>query len=153
MPVLGVRFRSIEARRFQEGNPPNKLRVDHNSSFQSVTEENPDRLRIDFTFTTSYGGMGVIKIEGSLMHRGGDIADALARWKEERKLSSGLAQEVHNGILQACMPEAVMLARDLRLPPPLPFPQVRVQAKGDGNVTAAPGSKPSDFDDDLKPAP
>ncbi len=153
VPILGVRFRSIEARRFQEGKPPAKLRVDHNSSFQSVVEEAPDRLRIDFTFTTSYGTLGVVKIEGSLIHQGADVADAMSTWTEDRKLSPSLAQEVHNGILQSCMPEAVMLARDLRLPPPMPFPQVRVQQKGDAAIKSKPGDKPPEFDDDLRPAP
>lgn len=153
VPVLGVRFKSIEARRYQDGNPPAKLRVDHNSSFQSVAEDAPDRLKVEFTFTTSYGALGVIKIEGVLIHRGGDVPDALARWQEERQLSPAIAQEVHSGILAACIPEAVMLARDLRLPPPMPVPQVRLQKKGDASAQTRPGGSGPDVDDDLRPAP
>lgn len=151
VPVLGVRFKNIEARRYQDGNPPAKLRVDHNSSFQSVSEDAPDRLKIDFTFTCSYGSVGVIRIEGSLLHKGGDVADALAAWKETRQLPPAVAQQVHSGILSACIPEAVMLARDLRLPPPMPIPQVRMRKQGgDASVRA---DRPPDVDDDLQPAP
>ncbi len=131
MPVAGVTFRTIEARRYQD-RFQGKVRVDHNSSFQSVTAEGDDgkRLRIEFSFTTNYGPVGVIKIDGSLLWSG-DANDALSHWNEKRALPPAVAQEVHGGVLGACVPEAVILARDLRLPPPMPIPQVNFQQKAD----------------------
>src|SRR2546425_20157 len=38
-----------------------------------------------------------------------------------------VAQEIHTVIMSNCIPEAVILARELRLPPPVPIPQVNVQ--------------------------
>src|SRR5207253_4163402 len=35
-----------------------------------------------------------------------------------------VAQEIHTVIMTNCIPEAVLLARELRLPPPIPIPQV-----------------------------
>jgi hypothetical protein len=37
-----------------------------------------------------------------------------------------VAQEIHTVIMTNCIPEAVLLARELRLPPPIPIPQVNV---------------------------
>ena len=38
-----------------------------------------------------------------------------------------VAQEIHTIIMTNCIPEAVLLARELRLPPPIPIPQVNIQ--------------------------
>jgi hypothetical protein len=37
-----------------------------------------------------------------------------------------VANEIHSVIMTNCIPEAVILARELRLPPPIPIPQVNV---------------------------
>ncbi len=37
-----------------------------------------------------------------------------------------VAQEIHTVIMSNCIPETVILARELRLPPPVPIPQVNV---------------------------
>ena len=37
-----------------------------------------------------------------------------------------VANEIHTTIMSVCIPEAVVIARDLRLPPPIPLPQVSV---------------------------
>ncbi len=126
MPVVGVQFRNIEARRYQD-QFSGKVRVDHNSNFQAVVKEG-DRLRVDFAFTTSYGAVGMIKIEGSLLWTG-DVDAAVSHWDDKRALPPETAQQVHSGVLGACVPEAVLLARDLRLPPPMPIPQVQFQQK------------------------
>lgn len=139
VPVAGVQFRSIEARRYQD-KFAGQVRVDHNSNFQSVTQQG-DALRIDFAFTTSYGAIGMIKIEGSLAWKG-DAAPVLAHWTEKRALPPEVAQEVHGGVLGACMPEAVMLARDLRMPPPMPIPQVKFQQKDAAAEAPAPHDGP-----------
>jgi hypothetical protein len=39
-----------------------------------------------------------------------------------------VASEVLTVIMNNCIPEATMIARDLRLPPPIPIPPVQVQS-------------------------
>ncbi len=117
-----------------------QLRVDHNSHLSQVALEG-DRLRVEFTFTTSYGAMGVIKMDGALLLQTQDAAAAVKAFTETRNLPPAVAQEVHTGILQAGVPEGVGLARMVRLPPPIPLPQVRIN-QGDAEASQAPTDSP-----------
>jgi hypothetical protein len=39
------------------------------------------------------------------------------------------ASHIHTAVMHACVPEAVGIAKDLGLPPPIPLPQVHLGAK------------------------
>jgi hypothetical protein len=137
-----LQFRAFEARRYQDVQAKQAIRVDHNSTLSLVQKEGDDRLRVDFTFTTSYGPLGMVKVEGGLLWRGDDADAIVTQWQKDRTLPPERAQEIHSAILGACIPEAVGLAKGLRLPPPLPIPQVRFQGKGQAEASAAPMDSP-----------
>jgi hypothetical protein len=40
------------------------------------------------------------------------------------------ANIVHNTIVTNCLPTALLVARDIKLPPPFPLPHINVQKKG-----------------------
>ena len=90
-----------------------------------------DVLRVKFDFKTKYEpGLGTISIEGSLLWRGPDAKKILKRWEEEKKVETKVAAEILNAIFRKCLAKAVVLAEDVRLPPPVQFPVVRTkQAK------------------------
>ena len=125
MPVTNVVLKAVEARRYQDVTGNVQIRIDHNSHLANVQRDG-DRLRVEFQFTTSYGALGVVKAEGALSWTGDDLDGVLAQWGEKRNLPPEVAQQVHQGILAACVPEAVGLSKTVRLPPPIPLPQVRV---------------------------
>jgi hypothetical protein len=60
----------------------------------------------------------------------GDATKLAATWKEKRNMPNEIASEIHTAVMSACIPEAVLIARDLHLPPPVPIPQVRFEQKG-----------------------
>ena len=41
-----------------------------------------------------------------------------------------MANVVHNTIVSNCLPTALLVARDIKLPPPFPLPHITVQKKG-----------------------
>jgi hypothetical protein len=47
-------------------------------------------------------------------------------------MPNDVATEIHTTIMNNCIPEAMLLARDIRLPPPIPMPKVNIQAKKKG---------------------
>ncbi len=105
------------------------VRVDNNSTVTQIVAVQEDLANVEFRFTASYAGLGVIKIEGSLDYE--CEAQALAdMWAKSGKMSSGAANEIHNAIMSSCLQEAVIIARDLRLPPPLPLPVVNIKGGG-----------------------
>ena len=121
---------SIDARRFSKaGEKHTNIRIDHNSSITQITEMNDKEASIEFRFTANYTGIGVIKIEGRLVFEG-DGPMIAQMWATEHKMPDDVANQVHGAIMNNCLPEAVMLARDIRLPPPIPMPQVKVGGQG-----------------------
>jgi hypothetical protein len=137
MPIKYFEMSSIDARRFTKpGEKPKNVRVDHNSSVTLITEVNDKEANVDYRFTANYQGMGVIKIEGRIIYEG-DASAVAHQWSTENKMPDAVANEIHGVIMNNCLPEAVMIARDIRLPPPIPMPQVKV---GQGPQKVAPGS-------------
>lgn len=125
--VTGVILRAIEARKYQEPVPNMQIRVDHNSTITLVAKEAPDRMRVEFGYTTSYGPLGVVKVEGHLQVQDASAGSAADGWAQTRNLPPEMAQVVHAAIMAACVPEAVGLAKDIRLPSPIPLPQIQIQ--------------------------
>jgi hypothetical protein len=73
-------------------------------------------------------GVGVIKTEGKLLYEC-DAPTVVKQWASTNNMPEKMAFEVHTGILHYSIPEAVIIARELKLPPPIPLPQVNMQKK------------------------
>lgn len=126
MPVTSLEFAALEAKRYSKvPEIPRNLRVDHNSTVTHITERSDQEANVEFRFTASYMGVGVITIQGNLLFRG-DARGLARQWKAEGKMPNPVASEIHAAILGSCIPEAVILARDVRLPPPIPMPTVNM---------------------------
>jgi len=127
MKIRNIQLKSIEARRYINRNErPKQVRIDHNSTVSQMTDEADNQTTIDFQYTASYGPVGMIKLEGSLLYENDDAKKISKEWKETRKMPNQIASHVHTAVMHACVPQAVGLAKDLGLPPPIPLPQVRL---------------------------
>ncbi len=131
MPVKNIEIQAIEARRFSRlDEKPQQLRIDHNSTIRSITEANDKEANIEFTYTSTFGALGMIRMEGKIVYDGD--APAISReWSVTHKMPDSIASEIHTAVMHICVPEAVFLSRELRLPPPIPLPQVSFQKPQD----------------------
>ena len=130
MKIKNVSLKTIEARRYTNlDERPKQIRIDHNSSFTHVSYMKDNQTSIDFQYTASYGPVGVIKIEGQLLYENEDAEKISKEWNDKRKLPDEVASRVHTAIMHSCVPQAVGIAKDLGLPPPIPLPQVRLGSK------------------------
>lgn len=134
MPVRTVNVTSIEARRFSgaEESNPDQVRIDHNSTVTMVEQVGDDTAEVDFRYTASYGGLGVIKLEGKA-HFQGDAEELASTWRASSEMPENVASEIHTAVMRLCVPEAVQLAQDLQLPPPIPLPEIRFE-EGQGEA-------------------
>ncbi len=135
MPIGSIQVTAIEARRFssETEREPNQVRVDHNSTVTLVQKVADDESLIDFRYTASYGSLGIIKLEGKATVQGPKADTLQATWESQQQMPQEVASQVHTAVMRTCVPEAVFLARDLQLPPPIPLPQVRFEdQQGDG---------------------
>lgn len=139
MSVKSLELTSVEARRFTKRNEKvRNIRIDNNSTVTLITEINDKEANIDFRYTANYGGIGLIKIEGSLIYEG-DASALAQQWSVKSNMPDEIASEIHTAVMRACVPEATMLSRDLKLPPPFPLPQINIQRKGKGKEATSSG--------------
>lgn len=96
-----------------------------------------DILSVDFEFVTRYTPkLGEITIKGEVVYQAEDAKKMLDSWKN-KKLDSKIAAEILNTIFKKCLTKAVSIADDLRLPPPLTFPMVKVEKAASRDKSAA----------------
>jgi len=127
MRIRNIQLKSIEARRYINRNErPKQVRIDHNSTVSNISVVKDNNASIDFQYTASYGPVGMIKLEGSLLYEGDDAKKVSSEWNKTRKMPNQIASHIHTAVMHACVPEAVSIAKDLGLPPPIPLPQVRL---------------------------
>jgi hypothetical protein len=140
MRIRNISIKSIEARRYIKRNErPKKVRIDHNSTVNLFSDIKENSATIDFQYTASYGPVGVIKLEGSLFFEDDKVDKIAKQWNDTRKMPNQVASQIHTAIMHACVPQAVGIAKDLALPPPIPLPQVRL---GDSQKTGQSQSGP-----------
>jgi len=130
MKIKNIQLKSIEARRYMELNErPKQVRIDHNSSITHMSDVEDNEAKIEFQYTASFGPIGVIKLEGMLIYEGDDAKKITEEWNKSRKMPDEAASRIHTAVMHASVPQAVGLAKDLGLPPPIPLPQVRLGKK------------------------
>lgn len=147
MPVSRFEITAIDAKKYsQPGEKHKNVRIDHNSSVTQVVKTSDKEASVEYRFTANYSGMGLIKIEGRLVFEG-DAASLTSQWSENGQMPNDIANEIHNAVMSNCIPEAMFLARDLRLPPPVPLPKVNIggPAGKAGGSAGGKGDEPSGY--------
>jgi hypothetical protein len=129
MLIKTLKLKSIEARRYVDPDEkPRQIRIDHNSQISQVMSTMEKQLTIEFQYTASYGPIGMIKLEGTIVCEENDAKHLAKEWLDTRKLPDQFASHIHTAVMHACVPEAVGIAKDLGLPPPIPLPQVQLSS-------------------------
>ena len=130
VPVTRLELTGIEAKRYSRVTERHaQIRIDHNSTVTLVKELTPQEASIEFRYTATYGPIGVIRIDGTMVF----TCDAKAfeeQWRTTSQMPHEAATEIHTTVMRACVPQAVGIAKDLQLPPPIPLPTVQFQAPG-----------------------
>lgn len=134
MPVKDIEFTSVDARKFtRRGERPQFARLEQNSTVSMILPLDDATADVEFRFTVSYGAVATIKIEGRMLFTG-DARALVATWREKSQMPNEIASEIHSAILMASIPEAVLVARGMHLPPPIQLPQVKFENKPGGSA-------------------
>ncbi|MFH1402795.1 MAG: hypothetical protein ABIH11_00825 [Candidatus Altiarchaeota archaeon] len=123
-----IEYKSLEAKQYGTGGEP--ASINNNSTLTKVLGEGK-YLNVGFIFSCNYEpNVGVIRIEGDLRldESEDNVKRAMDEWNTSghKKLPKDIAEKVHNTILSNCVLEASILARDVKLPVPLPVPHVQI---------------------------
>ncbi|HEX9908191.1 MAG TPA: hypothetical protein VGB78_06980 [Thermoplasmata archaeon] len=122
MPIRSFELVSIDAKRFTKlGERIPQLRVDQNTAVTNIAALSEKDAQLDFRFTISYVGVGMIKIEGRIVWDG-EPKTIVSQWSQNGKIPNEVFGPIYGAIFTNCMPLSVVAARDLGLPPPIPPP-------------------------------
>jgi len=125
MIIKMIEFKSIEGKKFSKGyEKVGNIKIDHSSSIILLNDISESEVSVDFRFTSTFGNLGVINIEGNLIMSDCDAKKITKEWKSTSQIPADIVQDLHGTILANCLTEVVLLARDLHLPPPIPIPQM-----------------------------
>jgi hypothetical protein len=125
MAISDFELIGVEGKKYiKPGERINKVTVNHNSTVTLITEHTDKDVYVNFRFTATFVGIGVIGFEGRLLYKC-EPEDVIKQWRETGNMPAKMATEVHSAIMNNCIPEAVLIARELKLPPPIPLPSVK----------------------------
>ncbi|MDH4123406.1 MAG: hypothetical protein OEV21_04940 [Thermoplasmata archaeon] len=120
MQIKGFDVNSIDAKRYTKpGEKIQNLRIDNNSTVISVSLISDSLASLEFRFTANYSSIGVIKIEGRILLEG-EAKTLQEMWSKTNNMPPEVANVVHSAVITNCMPVAVVVSKDIGLPPPLP---------------------------------
>ncbi len=135
MTIVGMNFTKIVAERKREANE--KINISNNISIANVEKsevafgvKSQQGLKISFLFHTIYDpDFGSIELHGNLLYLSDekDVEAVYTDWAKAKRLSADVMKPVLNAVLGKCNIEALVLSRDLTLPPPVPLPRVNVK--------------------------
>lgn len=138
MTILGMNFTKIDVEK--KGAMKGKVSINNNVTIKEVTaidismgSAKQKVLRFDFEFSSKYEpSFGHIKLLGELVFMAGDekkTKELAEAWKKDKKMPPEVMTPVMNNILSKSNMEAIVLSREINLPPPLPMPKISGQDK------------------------
>lgn len=135
MTVVGLQFSKINVEKHKPAQ--GKVSVNNNVALKDVEKTElkfgtavQDALNFTFEFTAAYEPkIATILIEGNLTYF--DKPEAVKKlhegWKKDKKVPPEVMTPILNSILTRCNVEALLLSREINLPPPIPLPKVKIK--------------------------
>ena len=133
MAILGINFTKIEAER--KAPLKGKISINNNIAIKEVKKQDfkiqsQESVKVDFEFVAKYDpNMGHITITGDtvLVNPPEKTKEILDLWKKDKKLPDDVLSVVMNNLLTKCNIEAIIIGREVGLPPTLNMPKVKVK--------------------------
>ena len=143
MVVVGVGYNKMLVERKEQitGN----MRIKNNAQITNVEKFSmqiggvkQDAIRFSFEFSTNYEpDLARIALEGEVvwMDKKEAIEETMKKWKKDKKIDKSIMEPVLNSALTRSNVQALILSREMNLPPPLPLPKVELKDEATGAST------------------
>ena len=135
MALIGFHYTKILVERKNVG--VEKMNISNNIVITGVKEANvaigeqkEAGVEFSFQFKTAYEPkVASIELTGAVVYltAAAKAKEILTKWGKEKKLAPDILERVYNHLLEKCNIEALMLSRDMQLPPHIPL--MKVSAK------------------------
>lgn len=135
MPVVGLQFDKIVVEKHSP--VKGKVTVNNNVAIQDVEKADvaigaskQSALKFRFEFTANYEPkIATMILNGTLtfFETPEKSADIVKSWKKDKNVPKEVMSSVLNTILARSNVEAMVLSREVNLPPPIPLPKVNMK--------------------------
>ncbi|MFH1510553.1 MAG: hypothetical protein ABIF10_02590 [Candidatus Woesearchaeota archaeon] len=137
MAIVGFNFNKMSAERMHgvEG----KINIKNNVSIKDITRQDlslgsnkEPALKFIFDFSSDYEPeVGLISLTGDVTYIASEkeVQEVLKEWKKDRKINKELLSTIVNHLLARCNVQALILSREVNLPPPIPLPKLTPNIK------------------------
>ena len=133
MGIVGFGFSKMVVEKNK--NATGKVNISNNISVTEVKEAKlsfgktkQKGLEFTFKFTSKYEPkIGTIEMIGFVidMEKEETVNSVLESWNKDKKVPKEVLANVYNHVLNKCNIQALILSRDIQLPPPIPLPKVK----------------------------
>ena len=137
MAIVGFNFSRISAEK--KGVVKGKITINNNIAIKEVEKKDlslgttkQDGVKFIFEFTSKYEPkFAEITLGGDVLFLAGaeEVKKILDSWKKDKKVPKEVMAQVMNAALTKCNVQALIISRDVNLPPPIPMPSVQVGKK------------------------
>jgi hypothetical protein len=135
MTIIGMQFTKIAVEKL---NPlAGKISVSNNVTLKNLEKSTitlgktkQDVLKFTYEFKADYEPkIALITLVGTLtyLEKPEKIEELIKKWKKDKKLPKEILTPVLNSIYTKCNIQALVMAREINLPPPIQLPKVAVQ--------------------------
>jgi hypothetical protein len=135
MPVVGLSFDKILVEKHSA--VKGKVTVNNNVAIQDVEQSDvaiggnkQSALKFRFEFTANYEPkIATMVLNGTLtfFETPEKAAEIVKTWKKDKNVPKDVMGSVLNTILARSNVEAMVLSREVNLPPPIPLPKVNIK--------------------------
>jgi hypothetical protein len=135
MPVVGLQFNKIVVEKVAP--VKGKIKVNNNvvlkdveSTDLKVGSANQGAIKFHFEFTAKYEPkVASMTLNGFLtfLEKPEKVKSITESWKKDKKIPKEVMSNVLNTILARSNVQAMLLSREVNLPPPIPLPKVNVK--------------------------
>jgi len=117
-----ISIRSIDAKRFVKGKENyQNMKITNSSGVTSLHRED-EVLVLGFVFSVDYfPNIASIKVQGEVRYVGDTTGVDV---NDKSTLTPEISREAHAAILRFCLPELVVISKQLELIPPIPIPSI-----------------------------
>jgi len=135
MNIIGMNFSNLNATRSKAAT--GKIKIDNNLSFKNIEKtqfslgtKKEDVLKVDFEFVASYEpDTAKITIGGAVLYQDKpeEVNKIVDAWKKDKKVPKEIMTEIFNSVFTRCSIVALLLSREINLPPPIQMPKFNVK--------------------------
>ncbi|MBD3248505.1 hypothetical protein GF336_00485 [Candidatus Woesearchaeota archaeon] len=136
MGVINFSFTRINAEK--KGPLKGKINIKNDISVKNIEEhelaqtKEKKALKVTCDFLAKYApDFAQIEMTGEVIYvdDAKKIDDVLKDWKDSKKLPKEVMTAVMNTALQKCNIQALIMSKEINLPPPVPLPKVSAEKK------------------------